>query len=80
MMNPLFPRITVQEAQDNFDFILTLVERGTSFYIEDPDTNKTVIMLPVNDPVAKIALQQPDVKEDIDDALAELYSSGPGSD
>ena len=80
MMNPLFPRITVQEAQDNFDFVLTLVERGTSFYIEDPETKKTVIMLPANDPVAKIAFQSQDIKEDIDDALTELYSSGTGGD
>ena len=79
-MNPLFPRITVQEAQDNFDFVLTLVERGTSFYIEDPETQKTVIMLPANDPVAKIAIQSQDIKEDIDDALTELYSSGTGGD
>lgn len=79
-MNPLFPRITVQECQDNFDFILTLVERGTSFYIEDPETEKTVVLLPINDPVSKIALQQPEIKEEIDDALAELYSSGTGGD
>jgi hypothetical protein len=80
MNNPLFPRITVQEAQDNFDFVMALVERGTSFYIEEPDTKKTCILMPVNDPVAQIALQQPDISEDFDDVVRELYSTGPGSD
>ncbi len=80
MNNPLFPRITVQEAQDNFDFVMALVERGTSFYIEEPDTKKTCILMPVNDPVAQIALQQPDISEDVDDVVRELYSTGPGSD
>lgn len=80
MNNPLFPRITVQEAESNFDFVMTLVERGTSFYIEDPETGKTCMLLPVNDPVAQIALQQPDISEDVDDVVRELYSTGPGSD
>lgn len=85
-MNPLFPRITVQEAQDNFDFVLALVERGTTFYIEDPETKKTCIMMPVNDPVAQIALQQDilqneieDAKqflaEDVEDEIQKFYSS-----
>jgi hypothetical protein len=74
MMNPLFPRITVQELEQNFDFVLALVERGTSFYIEDPENGNTCMMLPVNDPVAKIVLQQDDLKTEVDDALAEMYS------
>lgn len=72
MKNPLFPRITVQECQDNFDFVLTLVERGTSFYVEDPETKLTCMLLPVNDPVSQIVLQQDHIKMEVDDALQRL--------
>ena len=50
MRTPL--RVTLKEAEENFDFLLTLVERGETILIEAPKGN--VMMVPVNSAYSRL--------------------------
>jgi len=50
MRTPL--RVTLEEAEQNFDFLLTLVERGETILIEAPKGN--VMMVPVNSAYSRL--------------------------
>ena len=54
MRTPL--RVTVEEAEQNFDFLLTLVERGETILIEAPKGN--VMMVPVNSAYARLEAEK----------------------
>jgi len=54
MRTPL--RVTVEEAEQNFDFLLTLVERGETILIEAPNGN--VMMVPVNSAYARLEAEK----------------------
>lgn len=73
-MNPLFTTVTEEEFKQNFEFIITLVQRGNSFYIKT-DSGKLLALIPVNDPIAQSIFQNEDVKDQVEEALKDFSES-----
>lgn len=67
-MNPLFTTITEKEFCENFEFIISLVQRGNSFYVQTKDS-KLLALIPVNDPIAQSLMQSSDIKDEVEEAL-----------
>jgi predicted DNA-binding ArsR family transcriptional regulator len=72
-----FPYVTVEEASENFDFIMTLVERGQTFLIKSEKGN--VILAPyrevkevMEDVKTQISNQNAELKLDVTDQLSEM--------
>lgn len=70
-MNPLFTKITEKEFNSNFEFIITLVQRGTSFYIETDD-GKLLALIPINDPVAQSLLHNQNLQDEVEEVLKQF--------
>lgn len=73
-MNPLFTTITEQEFNANFDFIISLVQRGNSFYIKTKD-DKLLALIPINDPIAQSLIQNQEIQEEVEQTLKEFSES-----
>ena len=67
MRTPL--RVTLKEAEENFDFLLTLVERGETILIEAEKGN--VMMVPINSAYARLEAERESEK------AAEYAPMGP---
>lgn len=70
-MNPLFTTITEKEFAQNFEFIISLVQRGNSFYVQTNDS-KLVALIPVNDPIAQSIMQSKDIQDQVEEALKDF--------
>jgi len=73
-MNPLFTTITEKEFAENFEFIISLVQRGNSFYIKT-ESDKLLALIPVNDPIAQSILQNEEVRGQVEEALKDFSES-----
>jgi len=73
-MNPLLTTITEKEFAENFEFIISLVQRGNSFYIKT-ESGKLLAVIPVNDPIAQSILQNEEVKDQVEEALKDFTES-----
>ncbi len=73
-MNPLFTTITEEEFGKNFDFIISLVQRGNGFYIKTND-EKLVALIPINDPIAQSLIKNESVESDIQEAMKDFVES-----
>ncbi len=66
------PYLTVEEVEANFDFVMTLVERGQTFLIKSETGN--CILAPYAEMRPKLQLQQ-ELSSMLDEQLTELGQS-----
>ena len=66
------PYLTVEEVEANFDFVMTLVERGQTFLIKSENCN--CILAPYAEMRPKLQLQQ-ELSSMLDEQLTELGQS-----
>ena len=70
-MNPLFTTITEQEFNTNFEFIISLVQRGSSFYVKTKE-DKLLAVIPINDPIAQSLIQDKEIQSELEETLKEF--------